>query len=136
MNELFIKVKNLKFPAGKYAIFGSGPIAIRGLRKCKDIDIIVTEDVFNDYKKRSEWKLKKFDDNADYLDKDGVELWKEWGPGEWDVNKLIKEAEIIDGLPFVILEETLRWKQINGRPKDLEDIELIKEYLANKKLGE
>ncbi len=40
--ELFKKVKNLNLPIGDYALFGSAPMGIRGLRECHDIDIIVT----------------------------------------------------------------------------------------------
>lgn len=133
MNDLFTKVKNLGLPAGKYAIFGSGPMVVRGLREGKDVDIIVPKEVFKEYETKPGWQVKKFDDNTNYLDNDGIELWDEWGPGEWDINKLIQEAEIIDGLPFVRLEEVLKWKETNARPKDLEDIKLIKTYLANKK---
>lgn len=132
MNDLFTRVKDLNLPAGKYAIFGSGPIAVRGMRECKDVDIIVTKDIFGDYKTKSGWRVRKFNDNTYYLDNSGIELWDEWGPGEWDINKLINEAEIIDGLPFVRLEEVLKWKEINARPKDLEDVKLIKDYLTAK----
>lgn len=132
MNDLFTKVKNLELPVGKYAIFGSGPMVVRGLREGKDVDIIVTEDVFEDYKTRPGWQVKKFDYDTDYLDNGGVELWDEWGPGDWDINKLIRKAEIVDGLPFVELEEVLKWKEINGRQKDLEDVKLIKDYLTTK----
>ena len=130
MSDLFERVKNLGFPAGKYAIFGSGPMVVRGLREGRDIDIIVTEEVFNDYKTKPGWEVKKFEDGSEYLENGNVELCDEWGPGEWDVNKLIQEAEIIGGLPFVRLEEVLKWKEINGRPKDLEDVKLIKGYLS------
>ena len=133
MNDLFLKVKNLKLPAGKYAIFGSGPIAIRGLRECKDVDIIVTRDVFIDCKTKPDWQVKKLDENTEYLDNDGIELWDRWGPGEWDINKLIQEAETIEDLPFVRLEQVLKWKEKNGRSKDLEDAKLIKTYLTAKK---
>jgi len=36
------------------------------------------------------------------------------------VNKLIDEAEEIDGIRFVRLEEFLRWKNLMGREKDFE----------------
>ena len=45
-NNLFKQVRDLKLPAGKFVIFGSGPMGIRGLRKCEDIDIVVASDVF------------------------------------------------------------------------------------------
>ncbi|MEK6816274.1 MAG: hypothetical protein AABY09_01560 [Nanoarchaeota archaeon] len=42
MNHLK-ELKNLKLPKDKFAVFGSGSMAIRGLRENKDIDIIVKE---------------------------------------------------------------------------------------------
>ena len=128
--DLFNKVKEIGLPLGKYAIFGSGPMGIRELRECRDLDIIVTEDIYNIYKNNSGWELKKCD-KSEYLEKDNIELWKNWSPSDWNINQLIKNAEIIDDLPFVRLEEVLRWKKILGREKDLEDIKIIERYLKN-----
>ena len=38
--DLFQKVKELNLPKGKYALFGSAPMGLRGIRECHDIDII------------------------------------------------------------------------------------------------
>ena len=129
------KILKLNLPKGGYAIFGSGPMAIRGLRPSRDIDIIVTNDVFEKYKKGEEWKLVKFERDGrkiEMLEKDDFELYPTWGPGDWDIEKLVEEAEIIDGLPFVRLEAVLKWKKISARKKDREDVKLIKEYLSSK----
>jgi flavodoxin len=127
MQELFRKLKELNLQKEKYAIFGSGPIGIRGLREIRDLDVIITEDYFNELLNAGGWELKK-EEFCDYLEKNGIELYREWGPGEWDINKLIQEAETIDGLPFVKLEEVLKWKKLRGRDKDEKDIELIENY--------
>ncbi len=103
-----------------------------GLRKSRDLDVIVAEDVFDDYKDMPGWKIKEFRAGEFYLDKNDIELWKDWGPGEWDIQKLINEAEIIDGLPFVKLKEVLKWKKMIGRDKDIKDIKIIETYLADK----
>lgn len=138
--NLFQKVKELNLPVGKYAIFGSGPMGIRGLKGCHDADLIVTEDIWEEYKKKDEWKLNKMHHNnqSEYLrfgdEQNGqIELWKDWFPGEWDIKKLIKEAEIINGLPFVKLDYVIKWKKLNGREKDLKDTEIIERFLQNKK---
>lgn len=131
-NNLFQKVKELNLPAGKYALFGSAPIGIREIRKCRDIDIIVTEDLWDEYKNKN-WKVKVMPYGSQYLFNDKIELWKDWKPGEWDERKLIKEAEIIDGLPFVKLKEVIRWKKIKGRKKDLKDVEMIEKFLRTRK---
>lgn len=129
--QLFRRVKELNLPSGKYTLFGSAPICVRGLKDCShDIDIIVTEDIWNIYLKKDGWKLKRMDHGSEYLWNNYIELWKDWRPGIWDIEKLIKEAEIIDGLPFVKLEYVIQWKKLLGREKDLHDIELIEKYLA------
>ena len=130
MQELFKKLKELNLQKGKYAVFGSGPMGIRRLREIGDLDVIVTKDYFNELRNEEGWELKK-EEFCDYLEKNGVELYCEWGPGDWDINKLIQEAEIIDDLPFVKLEEVLKWKKLKGRDKDAKDIELIENYLKN-----
>ncbi len=125
--ELFEKVKELGLPSGSYAIFGSGPMAVRGLRECRDIDLVVTEELFEEYKSASGWELKDAG-GKEMLAKDGIEMAADWGPGEWDVEQLIEDADIIENLPFVRLAEVLRWKKLLKREKDLKDIEIIEDY--------
>ncbi|MFA6131648.1 MAG: hypothetical protein WC702_01075 [Patescibacteria group bacterium] len=126
--DLFQKVRELKLPVGKYALFGSAPLGIRKLRDCHDVDIIVTEDLWNEYKDKN-WEIKTMPDGSPYLCNGEIELWKNWKPGQWDLKQLIEEAETIDGLPFVRLETVLEWKRMKGREKDLKDIEIIEKFL-------
>ena len=67
-----------------------------------------------------------------YLLKEDIELWADWIPGEWNIQKLIAEAEMIKGLPFVKLAEVVKCKKILGRKKDLEDIVIIENFLQTK----
>lgn len=124
-------MRELGLPFGKYALFGSAPLCVRGLKDCShDIDIIVTEDVWNEYLKKENWKLKRMNHGSEFLWNNYIELWKDWKPGVWDIEKLIKEVEIIDGLPFVKLKYVVKWKKLLGREKDSRDIELIENYLG------
>lgn len=101
---------------------------IRGLKDGRDVDVVVTNDIFEEYKQKEGWLLKPH--NLDwFLSKDGIELWNTWRPGDWDINELIRNAEFIDDLPFVPLETTLKWKFMMGREKDLEHAQIIREYL-------
>ncbi len=127
-NELFQRVKELGLPIDKYALFGSAPLGVRGFRDCHDIDIIVTEDLWNEYKSKN-WEVRTMPHGSQGLLNGEVELWKDWKPGQWDIEQLIREAEIIDGLPFVKLERVLEWKRLSGRDKDLKDIEIIEKFL-------
>lgn len=133
-NDLLEELKKLNLPKGKFAIFGSGPMGPVGLKDPRDLDVIVTEDIFDDLKQKSEFKLGTKKSNDEYLEKDGIEFYKNWYPGEeWDIKKLINEAETINDLPFVKLEKVLKWKKLIMREKDIKDIELIENYLSNKK---
>jgi hypothetical protein len=46
---------------------------------------------------------------------------------------LIKDATVIDGVPYVQLEELLKWKKVAAREKDLKDIVLIEKFLVKNK---
>jgi hypothetical protein len=126
--ELFQKAKDLQLPIGQYALFGSTPLGVRNLRDCHDVDIIVTEDLWNKFKNEN-WEIITVNDGVQKLSKDDIEILKNWYPGEWDIKKLIEEAEIIDELPFVKLKEVLKWKKLFNREKDQKDIKIIEEFL-------
>lgn len=128
--KLLEKVRNLNLPEGEYAIFGSGPICVRGLRdNMGDVDLIVRQRLWNQYENNPVWKrVEKNGTIGLQFDGNDIEMWHTWYPGKWDVDKLIDEAEIIDGLPFVRLETVLKWKKMYGRKKDRKDVKLIENY--------
>jgi hypothetical protein len=47
---------------------------------------------------------------------------------------LIRNAEIIDGVPFIKLDELIKFKKALGRDKDKKDVELIEQYLIKTKI--
>jgi 8-oxo-dGTP pyrophosphatase MutT (NUDIX family) len=132
-NELFKRVKSLNLPIGEYAIFGSGPLGIRNLREIHDMDIIVSEKVYSQYKGKEGWEIRDIENDNGLVNEElAIEMWNDWGNG-WDVDEAIKEAEIIEGLAFVKLEWLLKWKKYLNREKDLKDIEIIEKYLTKGK---
>ena len=44
--NIFDEVKRLRLLLGTYVVVGSGSLAARGLRAFRDIDLVVTEEVF------------------------------------------------------------------------------------------
>ena len=126
--ELLEEVRKMDLPEGKYAILGSGPIAIRRLRPGRDVDIIVNEDVYEDYAKSAGWNHKR-GYGREFLERGGIELWKGIGPGDWDIQRMIDRSDIIECLAFVCLEDFIAWKTAAGRDKDLRDVELAKKWL-------
>ena len=128
--DLYQDLKDLNLPKGKYVLFGSAPMSIRGLKKeFHDLDIVVTQDVWDKHRNKKGWKLVHLDNGSDFLWNNDLELYYDWKPGDWDAEDLISRAEIIDDLPFVTLEDCLKWKKLSGREKDLKDAELIEYHL-------
>jgi hypothetical protein len=110
--ELFEQVKSLNLPIGEYAIFGSGPMGIRNLREMHDIDLIVPESVYEEFKNKEGWEEKEINEDGNCYQglvnhEMNIEMWKDWYI-DWDVDRLIKDAEIIDEMPFVRIETLLK----------------------------
>lgn len=126
--ELFQRVKDLNLPLGEYAIFGSGPMGVRGIREMGDVDIIVTQKLWDNFINKPDWEQRQVDDlDGIKNEKLNIEIWKDWWIG-WNVEQMIKEAEIIGGLAFVNLEMMIEWKTLIAREKDLKDLKLIKNW--------
>jgi hypothetical protein len=130
-HPLFEALRKLDFPVGQYAIFGSAPMWIRGIRESDDLDIIVRGQAWEWARTHGRRTDKKGVDGRDIMTFAGgkIEVHDDWQPGEWDTDALIETAEMIDGIPFVRLESVVEWKKIMGREKDKNDLSLIQEYL-------
>ena len=127
-------LKKYDLPIGQYAVSGSGPLGIRGLREIGDVDIIVSPQLRDiliaKYGMVDDGKVKKIV----FPDDDIEALWEEsfytqpTDEHKPTVKDMISRAEIIEGLPFLSLSDVLYFKRKMNRSKDLEDIRLIKEW--------
>ncbi len=127
--ELLKKVRELNFPIGEYVIFGSAIMCIMGIRKCHDIDIVVSEKLWEKCLDSNNWILGKALSGSDKMTFENIEIFKNWSPGEWNISELINTAEIIDEIPFANHNHLINWKKMMNREKDKIDIELIRKYL-------
>lgn len=132
--EILERVKSLQLPMGTYAVFGSGLLGVYSMRPTKDIDLVVIEELYNKLKNEG-WDERESANGVVCLTLDEFEIFKNWEFDNYhpDVAQLIADADIIDNVPFVRLEEVLKWKKAYGREKDLIDIQLIEHYLAQQK---
>lgn len=123
-NLLFERLRNLNLPRGQYAVFGSGPLAIRGLiKRVGDLDVLVRDQAWNLVVPLGRIVRYGSDETID-LDT-GLTFGRSWAYGDFDIDRLIDEAEWIEGLPFVTLDAVVEFKRIAGRPKDLEHLRLL-----------
>ena len=121
------ELKKLNLPRDKFAVFGSGPLAIRGLRDNDDIDIIVKTDIFEDLAEKYPFK----NDKKNSIKIGNIEIFKDWLPWFNDPNHLVDCADKIKGIRFVKLEYVMQWKKAMNREKDRKDIRLIEDYLKS-----
>jgi hypothetical protein len=131
--NIFEEVKKLNLPIGEYVIVGSGPMAAREIRDFKDIDILVSEKLYDELVKKG-WEVVEVEGvggKFKVLKKDIFEVNTTLWHGDYkpDTQDLIKRAEIICDVPFLPLQELIKFKTALGREKDLKDIELINSHL-------
>ena len=116
------ELKALDLPRDRYVVFGSGPMAIRGIRENRDIDLILAEDLWDELEDQY-----PRNENGSLQLAEHVEAFRYW-PYVDDPASIISNAEIIDGVPFARLEDVKAWKGSSDDPEDREDVGLIREY--------
>lgn len=121
--NLLQELKGLNLPLGHYAIFGSGPMAVRNIRETDDLDIAVSDQLWQEF--ANKYPTKK--ENERVIQVGNIEICKDVVNEE-----IIARADIIEGFPFFTLEDLMEFKKTLNRDKDKKDIKLIEEYLYKK----
>lgn len=117
---MFAVVARLELPPGQYAIFGSGPLIVRGwIEPANDLDIVCRGPAWDKARSLGELvHLDEWDVDVVAVGDGRITFGRRWAIGDFDVDELIDTAEIIQGLPFVALKYVVAYKRIADRPKD------------------
>ncbi len=128
MISLFDRVKSLNLPVSDFAIFGSGPLIVRGvIPASNDLDIICRGQAWERVKAIGELEyLSKYDVTVVTMCDGRLTFGNKWGIGNFNIDELIDGAELIDGLPFVQLVHVVQYKLERASTKDLKHIEALK----------
>lgn len=131
--DIFKKLKQLNFPLGQYVVVG-GAMAAHGIREAQDLDILVTPRLYeklivDGYKQCLCDECVRT--SRIMLNKDDVDILPNFMFGDYigDTKKLIRDADMIKGFPFIELKEFMKFKKQLDREKDFVDIKLMKVYL-------
>lgn len=118
--DIFNALRDLGLPTCDFAIFGSGPLIVRGLIPFgNDLDIICRKSAWNKVEKLGNLVyLPEYDTHIVSVADGTLTFGTSWGIGKFDIEALIDDAETIDGLPFVRVEHVAHYKAIRGLPKD------------------
>ena len=103
------------------------------LLQANDFDVLITEDIWDDFAKTYQIKMGgKVPNinigNIQLMSKGSMYLKPEIA----SLDEMINTANLIQGHRFLKLELVRKFKLNEGREKDLKDVELIDAYLQNK----
>lgn len=127
----FIKaVKELKLRSEDYVVIGSGIMVALEIREADDVDIVVSQSVFERISANKDWSRKILDDGSTVLIKDYYEisLDRETQNAHPSLKELKNDQALVDGVPFISLNRVMELKSKRGLKKDIKDISLIKDY--------
>lgn len=131
------KLKKLNWPQDDFVVVvGSGSLKVRGIRESKDLDIIVTQSLWDKLVEEYEVSRNESGVEAIFIN-EIVEILSPkdslFGNSKViPVDEIFENADVIDGIKFINLEHLKKIKLYMGRDKDLEDVRLIDQYLALK----
>ena len=119
-------------------VIGSGILQVLGIRQSKDIDVVVTKDVYDQLKNSGKFKSAKNEEREVLVN--GIceigSYWEVLGKS-YKFENLCPESTTINGVRYITLEFLYKVKQSwvkndsEVRQKDVDDIKLIKDYFNN-----
>ena len=134
--SLFDLLRSLELPISDYAVFGSGPLIVRGIIEAtNDLDVISRGEAWRRALVLGELVSLPDGDRIVSCFDGAVTIGRSWAYGDFDIDELIDTAEVIEGMPFVQLEHVVRYKEIAARPKDLAHLHLLAEHQQNSSTG-
>lgn len=130
------ELNNIGLGAKNAVVIGSGILNALNIRESKDIDVVVDIETYNRLSESNKFeKVEKH--NREILEDELFEIGTSWAVlgRDWDFDDLSKHSIIIDEVRYNTIEFLLELKRSwvsdgAGRPKDIQDIELIEKYLS------
>ena len=131
-SDIFSRIKALHLPFGEYIVVSSGTLEALGIRAARDIDIAVMPKLFEKLRTEGGWTEEERYGKL-FLSKPDIDIIPQlsWDAYTTTTEEAIASALVIDGVPFVNLDEIKKFKQALGREKDFADIKLIEAYEEN-----
>ena len=131
MNKIGILkyLEEYNLPKDEFVIFSGAALVLRNIKdSTNDVDLIVTENLENHL--LNKYKNIKIDC---YDEENGKKIYNINNNLNFTSNLLYilenNEYEIINGYKVQTIESIIKFKQKLNRPKDIKDIEIIKNYL-------
>lgn len=122
-------MQRLKLPVESYVVIGGGVLEALGLRQTHDVDAVVSDEVYREYRDKHRWQEYTQDNGKKTLSHNGYNLMHTWMG--MSLKRLKKHSFTIDGVPMMSVDDLIEAKRRLGRRKDASDITLLTEYQQN-----
>lgn len=128
------RLQTLQLPPEEFVVIGSGVLDALELRESDDIDLAVSDTLFDQLKQRRGWR-SMYKEGEEYLINGQAEAWHGWsgGPPQHSFDELYADSLVVNGIHFANPRFVIGWKRQRSAPKDLTDINLLEEYLAHER---
>lgn len=118
--------KKLGIDSKSYVVIGGAVLEALHLRSTKDIDLVVSDHVYNQFRSEKHWQEYMQDNGKKILSHNGYNLVRGWTGQPF--SKLRAHAFMIDDVPFMAIDQLIAAKKQLARRKDETDIELLEKY--------
>jgi hypothetical protein len=128
MHPYLRELLELDRTVGDWALFGSGPLLVRGwIDDVGDRDIIARDAAWESAQTVGTENVLA-DGAVIFEIGAGITIGCSWAYGDFSIDELIDTAEMIDEVPCVLLEQVIAFKKLADRPKDRLHLALIGEH--------
>lgn len=125
------RVKATGLPLDEVVVIGSGLLEQLGMRDAQDIDLVVSEELFDQLAGNTAKYSKQVQHGEERLIRDNppLEIWRSWGSGGVpNFNELYQNGQTLDDVRFVATKTLIEQKKIRNLQKDQDDITWLERY--------
>lgn len=130
--DVVTMVEALDLPRKQFVVIGGALLAVLELRQTHSADLVVSDELYEKLRDELGWREYAQDNGKCILSKEGFHAMHRWLG--WNVATLQKDALEINGVQYIHPLKLIEGKKRLNRPKDIEDIKLLKRWL--KKQGQ
>ena len=120
-------IKSLHLESGSYVVIGGAVMEALKLRDTKDVDIVVSDDVYNHFRDELHWNEYVLDNGKKMLSHEGCNVMHSWMGVK--LKRLLRDPMTIDGITYMNVPKLIDVKKHFGRKKDVTDIAMLHQYL-------
>ena len=119
-------VKSLGLKSDTYVVIGGAVMEALKLRDTKDVDIVVSDEVYSHFLRELHWSEYTLDNGKKVLSHEGCNIMHSWAGVK--LKRLLRDSMTIDGITYMNVDKLIEVKKRFGRKKDMTDVAMLQQY--------